>query len=138
MNFLENLPKKFIDKAKSLDVYFSDIEEKFVKGSGKGGQKINKTSSCVFLKHLPSGVEVKCQRFRDQLANRTEAYKLLILKIEKIKMGRDSDILKKIYKLKKQKMKRSKRAKEKILEDKKIQSLKKQSRTNVNLNFDDR
>ena len=37
----------------------SDLEEKFVRGFGKGGQKVNKTSNCVELKHLPTGISVK-------------------------------------------------------------------------------
>ncbi len=47
-----------------------DLEERFVLGSGAGGQKINKTSSCVYLKHLPSGVEVSCQETRYREKNR--------------------------------------------------------------------
>ncbi|MDO8494614.1 MAG: peptide chain release factor-like protein, partial [Deltaproteobacteria bacterium] len=38
----------------------SDILEKFIRGSGKGGQKINKTSTCVWLRHVPTGNEEKC------------------------------------------------------------------------------
>ena len=53
-----------------LGIVESDLVEKFVKGTGHGGQKINKTSSCVYLKHLPSGIEIKCQRDRSQAVNR--------------------------------------------------------------------
>ena len=53
-----------------LGIRESDLEENFVKGSGAGGQKINKTSSCVWLRHKPSGIEVKCQWERSQALNR--------------------------------------------------------------------
>jgi peptide chain release factor len=56
-----------------LSVREEDLEERFILGSGSGGQKINKTSSCVYLKHLPSGHEVQCQESRSREKNRTLA-----------------------------------------------------------------
>lgn len=53
-----------------LEIRDADLTEKFIRGSGNGGQKINKTSSCVYLKHVPSGIEVKCQRERSREINR--------------------------------------------------------------------
>jgi len=53
-----------------LGILEEDLEERFVLGSGSGGQKINKTSSCVYLKHLPSGREVTCQETRSREKNR--------------------------------------------------------------------
>ena len=50
----------------ALGISEGDLLEKFVRGSGAGGQKINKTSNCVFLKHLPSGVCIKCQMDRSR------------------------------------------------------------------------
>ena len=101
--------------ALELKVFPHDIEEKFVRGSGHGGQKVNKTSSTVWLKHIPTGLEVKCQEHREQSKNRMLAYKILIYKIDTLKKGKESEKAKKIFKLKKQKVKRSKRAKEKLL-----------------------
>lgn len=118
MNFFIELPPHILKKADELNVHQKDIIEKFVTGSGKGGQKINKTSSCVMLKHIPTGIIVRCQKHREQSKNRISAYKLLILKIEERIKGRESELAQKIYKIKKQKQKRSKRAKEKILHDK--------------------
>lgn len=118
-DFPVEIPIKFLEKAVELKIYPEDIVEKFVRGGGKGGQKINKTSSCVMLKYAPLGIEVRCQKHREQSANRISAYKLLILKVEDIGKGRASERAKKIFKLKKQKQKRSKRAKEKILQAKK-------------------
>lgn len=122
MNFPVELPPKFLEKAAGLKIYPFDIDEQFVRGSGSGGQKVNKTSSTVLLKHLPTGVEVRCQKHREQSLNRISAYKLLIDKIEEIKLGRESEKSKKIFKLIKQKRRRSKKAKEKMLAAKKHRS----------------
>lgn len=58
------------ERMKRCRILEKDLEERFVLGSGAGGQKINKTSSCVYLKHLPSGVEVTCQETRFRERNR--------------------------------------------------------------------
>ena len=70
-------------RMESLGIFEKDILEKFVRSSGKGGQKVNKTSTCVYLKHLPTKIEVKCQRERYQAINRYLARKILADKIEK-------------------------------------------------------
>lgn len=128
MNFPIELPPNFLQKTEELQIRPEDILESFIRGSGHGGQKINKTSSCVLLRHQPTGIEVRCQRHREQSANRLSAYKLLILKIEEKIKGIESDRAKKIFKLRKQKRKRSKRAKEKMLEQKHRHSEIKQNR----------
>lgn len=112
-----------------LAVYEKDLHEKFIKGSGSGGQKVNKTSSCVYLRHAPSGLEVKCQRSRSLQENRFFARRLIASKIEKLKAGRESEEKKKINKIKKQKRKRSKRSKAKVSEFKKQRSKKKKFRS---------
>lgn len=122
MRFSVALPLKFLEKALILGIKSVDIVEQFTRGTGKGGQKMNKTSSAVLLRHLPTGITVRCQKHREQNSNRISAYKLLILKIEEKIAGARSERAKKIYKLIKQKKKRSKRAKEKILRDKKLRS----------------
>ncbi len=131
MNFPIELPEHFLEKAAQLKINPADITEQFVRGSGKGGQKINKTSSTVLLKHIPTGIEVRTQKHREQSKNRISAYKLLILKIEEQKRGRESETARKIFKLIKQKRKRSKRAKNKMLAMKKIRGEVKQSRQKV-------
>ena len=120
-----NLKKK-MDK---LEVYEKDLQEKFIRSGGKGGQNVNKTSTCVYLKHIPTGIEVKCQRERSQALNRFFARRILVNKIETIKLGRQSEEKKKIEKIKRQKRKRSKRAKEKMLTDKRKTAQKKKIRT---------
>ena len=104
--------------AEELHISAEDIEERFVRGSGSGGQKINKTSSAVQLLHTPTGMEVKMQKHREQSKNRLSAWKLLILKIEEQERGEASRLQKAVFKLRKQKQKRSKRAQGKVLDDK--------------------
>ena len=77
-----DLPTQIQQRLDSLGVLRADVEERFVRGTGPGGQKINKTSSTVCVKHLPSGVEVRCQRERSQAANRETAWKELCGKLE--------------------------------------------------------
>lgn len=69
---------------KALGIEEEDITEKFIQGSGKGGQKINKTSSCVYLKHIPSGIEIKCQQTRSREANRLFAREELCQRLANI------------------------------------------------------
>ena len=68
-----------------LGVAENDFEESFVRSSGPGGQKVNKTSSCVFLVHLPTGLSVKCQQERSQTLNRFLARRLLLDRIERLR-----------------------------------------------------
>ncbi|UCD86111.1 MAG: peptide chain release factor-like protein [Deltaproteobacteria bacterium] len=112
-----------------LGISEKDIVEKFVRSSGKGGQKVNKASTCVYLKHLPTGIEVKCQRERYQALNRFLARRLLADKIERSILGKLKEEEQRIEKIRRQKRKRSKRAKAKILEGKRIQSRKKKLRS---------
>jgi len=115
-------------KMESLGIKESDLEEKFIYSSKPGGQNVNKTSTCVYLKHKPSGCEVKCQKERSQSLNRFLARRILVDKYEAIVLGRKSEKRKKIEKIRRQKRKRSKRAKEKMLKNKKIRSEKKKLR----------
>ena len=77
-----SLPSQIVGKLSALGVRAGDVEEKFVRGTGPGGQKINKTSSTVWLRHGPTGVEVRCQRERSQAANREAAWVELCAKLE--------------------------------------------------------
>lgn len=75
------LPTQIQDKLDALGVLRGDVTERFVRGSGPGGQKINKTSSTVHLRHEPTGVEVRVQRERSQAANRELAWAELCEKL---------------------------------------------------------
>ena len=101
-----------------LGVAPDEIEESFIRSSGPGGQKVNKSSSCVYLVHLPTGLSVKCQRERSQSLNRFLARRILLDKIEQQQKGFIAEEKEKREKIRRQKRKRSRRAKEKILEAK--------------------
>jgi protein subunit release factor B len=117
------------EKMESLGIHEKDIIEKFIRSSGRGGQKVNKTSTCVYLKHVPTEIEVKCQQERSQAINRFLARKILVEKIESKIRGEESEERQKIEKIRRQKRKRSKRAKMKMLEEKKKQGQKKKNRS---------
>jgi protein subunit release factor B len=121
--------KALLIKMVMLGIREQDILEKFIHGGGKGGQKINKAASAVYLKHLPTGIEVKCQTERSQSLNRFLARRILVDKIEKKIRGEASAEQQRIEKIRRQKRKRSKRAKLKMLEAKRQQSEKKQARS---------
>jgi protein subunit release factor B len=116
------------ERLAKLDIREEDLVEKFIRSQGHGGQNVNKTSTCVYLKHLPTGVEVKCQQERSQALNRFLARRLLADKIENLILGKQSAEQQRIEKLRRQKRKRSKRAKEKMLQNKHHQGQKKQDR----------
>jgi len=114
-----------------LGVVENDFEESFIRSSGPGGQKVNKSSSCVYLVHIPTGLAVKCQRERSQSLNRFLARRLLLNKIESRQKGFIAEAKEKLEKIRRQKRKRSKRAKEKILTAKHQQAEKKVLRGKV-------
>ncbi len=118
-------PQKSAELAKrmeALGIHEEDLLEKFILGSGSGGQKINKTSSCVYLKHLPTGIEIKCQRERSRELNRYYARKELCERIEEQVLQKKSARQQQIEKIRRQKRRRSRRSKEKMLADKKQHS----------------
>ncbi|MCX5666028.1 MAG: peptide chain release factor-like protein [Candidatus Omnitrophica bacterium] len=119
------------DKMSRFSVKEAELEEHFIRSRGPGGQNVNKVSTGVYLKHVPSGVEVKVCSERSQALNRYAARKILVGRIETMIMGRLSEERKRIEKIRRQKRKRSKRAKEKMLNNKRIHSQKKGLRKKV-------
>ncbi len=116
------------EKMKALGIREADIVERFVRSRGHGGQNVNKVSTCVYLKHLPTGTEVKCQQERSQSQNRFFARRILVEKIENLILGKESELQQKIEKVRRQKRRRSRKAKEKVLALKHHESEKKKSR----------
>src|SRR5438105_251 len=111
-----------------LGIKSADLVEQFIRSGGHGGQNVNKTSTCVYLKHIPTGTEVKCQEERSQALNRYRARQILADKIENQILGEQSRQQKEREKIRRQKRKRSKRAKEKMLAAKHQQADKKAAR----------
>ena len=114
--------KQLRERMKNLGVREQDIDEHFVRSSGAGGQKVNKTSTCVMLLHRPTGIQVKCQKERSQALNRFLARRLLLDKIEKKLSRTRTEAEQKIAKIRRQKRKRSRRAKLRLLADKRHRS----------------
>ena len=79
--FPEFLDVSLRDRLTALGVRPEDVDERFIRGTGAGGQKINKTSSTVWLRHAPTGIEVRCQEERSQIANRLRAWTELAAKL---------------------------------------------------------
>jgi protein subunit release factor B len=124
-------PEKVLALARrmqALGLREEDLIEKFIQGSGSGGQKINKTSSCVYLKHEPTGQEVKCQRERSRELNRYLARKELCDRFDEIQNGVLSKRQQEIEKIRRQKRQKSRRQKQRMVADKRKQSEKKSHR----------
>jgi protein subunit release factor B len=111
-----------------LGVREDDLDEQFIRSGGKGGQNVNKVSTCVVLVHRPSGMRIKCQQERTQGLNRYLARKLLADKIEAEQLGRASAREQEIERVRRQKRRRSRRSKARMLDDKRAQSATKQQR----------
>ena len=94
----------------------TDITESFLKGSGPGGQKINKTSSAVQLKHLPTGIVVKSQETRSREQNRRNARRILGERLEELENGPQSRTALKAEKASKKKASAAKKSRRKYRE----------------------
>jgi protein subunit release factor B len=103
-------------------IYETDLQEKFILGSGSGGQNLHKTESTVYLKHLPTGIEVKCQDTRSIYNNRFHARRRLVEKFMDQILKEKTAKKYASEKIKRQKRKRSRRSKQKMLDDKKQRS----------------
>ncbi len=112
----------------ALGIAEADLLEKFVRGSGAGGQKINKTSNCVFLKHLPTGVCIKCQMDRSREMNRFLARRELCEQLEAIREGKAVAKTQAIEKMRRTNRPRSRNSKNRTVADKRNLSQKKSMR----------
>lgn len=105
-----------------------ELEEKFIRASGPGGQKVNKTSSAVWLRHVPSGREVKVQTARSQRLNRYHARQRLCEAILNERLGLKSKAQQEAEKVRRQKRRRSRRGRARDVDDKRVQGAKKAAR----------
>jgi len=125
--------RMLLERMARLGIREADIREEFIRGSGHGGQKINKTSSCVQLLHGPTGLQVKCQQTRQRALNRFLARRELCEKIADRVLGEQSARRQEFEKIRRQKRRRSRRQRAAMLEAKHFHSLKKQSRRQGNM-----
>lgn len=116
---------------KQAKIFEEDLEERFVLGSGSGGQKINKTSSCVYLKHLPSGHEISCQETRSREKNRVIARTRLCEHFEKQAELKKLESARERARRRYQKRKPSRAQKARLRTLKRVRSDRKQSRKRV-------
>lgn len=103
-----------LKKMKDLGVEEADIDEKFIRSRGPGGQNVNKVATCVQLKHKPTGITVKIQDDRSQGVNRFLARRSLVSKIEASISDKPTKEQLKIAKIQKQKKRRKRRTKSKL------------------------
>jgi len=116
------------ERMEKLGIREEDLAEKFIRGTGHGGQKINKTSSCVYLKHLPSGLEVKCHAERARSLNRFLARRELCDQLEEITLGEESARQQRLEKIRRQKRRRTRRQRRRVVELTRRHGLKKSLR----------
>ncbi|XP_054852742.1 mitochondrial translation release factor in rescue [Eublepharis macularius] len=107
-------PLSLVAEKKSFDDLLplneAELEEQFVRGSGPGGQATNKTSNCVVLKHIPSGIVVKCHQTRSVELNRQHAREILQEKVDVFYKGSASEVVKEKEELKKKKQEKRQQA----------------------------
>lgn len=112
----------------ALGIAEADLEERFIRGGGPGGQKVNKTSSTVCLRHRPSGVDVRMGSERSQALNRFMARRELCDRIEAARRGEAGVRQQEQERIRRQKRRKSRRQKARMVADKRKQSDKKQAR----------
>ncbi|MCX6356719.1 MAG: peptide chain release factor-like protein [Candidatus Aureabacteria bacterium] len=123
--------RELAERLRRLGVADRDLDESFVRSSGHGGQHINKSSTCVFLRHRPSGIAVKCQTSRSRALNRFLARRRLADKLEALRLGKLSREQQLREKIRRQKRRRSRKARARMLDEKRRRGEVKQLRSPV-------
>ena len=120
-------------RMRRIKVYERDLVERFIRGSGPGGQKVNKTSSCVQLRHITSGTEVKCQQSRSLMANRIQARNLICSILEDQERKRKERRKSELEKIRRKNRQPSKRQKKLNVINKRKHGIKKKMRRSPNM-----
>ncbi|XP_067125549.1 mitochondrial translation release factor in rescue [Centruroides vittatus] len=111
--------KYIVDRSKVPEINDDDLEEQFIRGSGPGGQAVNMSSNCVLLKHIPTGIVVKCHKSRQLHENRIIARNLLREKLDDLYNG-DMSVAAQIKRIDDEKSYKRKKKAEKLREMKRI------------------
>lgn len=98
-------------RMEGCDLREADLDEKFIRSGGAGGQHVNRSATCVYLRHVPSGLEVKMQKERSQALNRFFARRRMCELLESKSLGAESPEAKRVEKIRKQKARRKRRNK---------------------------
>lgn len=106
--------EKLYERMKELGISEEDIKETFIRSGGPGGQSVNKTATCVRIKHIPTGIIVKSQEGRSQGLNRFLARRLLVTKLEDEILDKESPEQKRIERIRKQKNRRRRRTEKRL------------------------
>src|SRR5437867_4423531 len=120
--------RALLARMSALGVREADLEEHFVRSRGRGGQNVNKVSTCVVLRHRPSGLVVRCERERSQALNRFLARRVLLERLEARQRGVAEAAARERSRIRRQKRRRSRRAQEKVLAAKRALGEKKAAR----------
>ncbi|MDD5255086.1 MAG: peptide chain release factor-like protein [Candidatus Omnitrophica bacterium] len=123
--------EKLILRMRRMGIRRQDIAESFTPSSRPGGQNVNKTATCVTVRHLPTGVEARCQQERSQGRNRFLAHEALLDKIEGLRKARSEALRREIERKRRSRRVRSARSAARILEEKRLRSAKKKLRAQV-------
>jgi peptide chain release factor len=122
-----------VERMRKFEVSETDLEESFARSSGPGGQNVNKVSTAVTLRHLPSGISVTVQDSRSQAVNRKLARERLLEAIESAREGQRMVEIAKREKERRRKSPRPAALKRKILESKRRRAELKKQRTKIKL-----
>jgi peptide chain release factor len=101
---------ELLARMESCGLRETDIEERFVSSGGPGGQKVNRSATCVHVRHVPTGIDVKMQKARSQALNRFYARRRLCELLEARLLGSESPVARKAERLRRQKDRRKRRS----------------------------
>lgn len=105
----ERKAHELLERMRACGLTENDLHETFVRASGPGGQKVNKTATCVMLTHRPTGLTVKMQKARTQALNRFYARRRMCELLEDKQRGQDSPRARHAARIRKQKDRRRRR-----------------------------